>query len=115
MVHSPGCLENMPKPQVSSLKPKKASSSKREKMKNRTSKLRTGFHQAKWDEEVIFELHREGERGILVPEVEEDIKERVGDGITAVPHSMLRTDPPKLPEIGQMRVLKHFLLRFFFN
>jgi len=25
------------------------------------------FHQAKWDEEVIFELSQEGERGILVP------------------------------------------------
>ncbi len=31
------------------------------------SRLRN-FHQAKWDEEVIFELSNKGERGILVPE-----------------------------------------------
>ena len=28
------------------------------------------FHQARWDEAIIFELSREGQRGILVPEVE---------------------------------------------
>ena len=32
---------------------------------DRSSKVRTGFHQAKWDEPVIFELSRAGERGIL--------------------------------------------------
>jgi len=78
-------------------------------MKNRSSKLRTGFHQAKWDEEIIFELHREGERGILVPDVEEEIEAVVGDGVSAIPESMRRIDPPALPEVGQMRVLKHFL------
>ena len=35
---------------------------------DRSSKVRTGFHQAKWDEPVIFELSRAGERGILVPQ-----------------------------------------------
>ena len=33
---------------------------------DRSSKVRTGFHQAKWDEPVIFELSKHGERGILV-------------------------------------------------
>ena len=33
---------------------------------DRSSKVRTGFHQAKWDEPVIFELTKPGERGILV-------------------------------------------------
>ena len=28
------------------------------------------FHQAKWDEPVIFELSNKGERGILFPELE---------------------------------------------
>ena len=32
---------------------------------DRSSKVRTGFHQAKWDEPVIFELSKHGERGIL--------------------------------------------------
>lgn len=30
-------------------------------------KLRRGFHEARWEEPVIFELSNEGERGILVP------------------------------------------------
>ncbi len=67
------------------------------------------FHQAKWDEPVIFELHTPGERGIVVPPVEQEITDRVGDGISAIPEHMRRTEPPALPEVGQMRVLKHFL------
>ena len=67
------------------------------------------FHQAKWDEPVIFELHTPGERGILVPPVEETIAERVGDGLESIPDHLRRRDPAGLPEVGQMRVLKHFL------
>ncbi|MCX6575529.1 MAG: glycine dehydrogenase subunit 2, partial [Candidatus Aminicenantes bacterium] len=72
------------------------------------SRLRN-FHQAKWDEEVIFELSNKGERGILVPEAEPEIQAVVGDGMTSLPPNMVRAAPPALPEIGQMRVLKHFL------
>lgn len=67
------------------------------------------FHQAKWDEPVIFELNTAGERGILVPEAEKEIEECVGDGVSVLPENMRRDKPPALPEIGQMRVLKHFL------
>lgn len=67
------------------------------------------FHQAKWDEPIIFELSREGERGILVPKVEEEILEAVGDGVSKIPKSMLREELPKLPEINQKRVLMHYL------
>jgi len=67
------------------------------------------FHQAKWDEPVIFDLHTPGERGIEVPPVEREIAERVGDGVSGLPEHMRRSEPPALPEIGQMRVLKHFL------
>ncbi len=72
------------------------------------SRLRS-FHQAKWDEEVVFELDSPGERGVLVPGVEPGIEEAAGDGISSVPESMRREAPPALPEISQMRVLKHFL------
>ena len=71
-------------------------------------KLRA-FHQAKWDEEVIFELSEKGQRGILVPPVEKGIEDEVGDGISALPVSLRRQAPPALPEISQMRVLKHYL------
>ncbi|MBW1947627.1 MAG: glycine dehydrogenase subunit 2, partial [Deltaproteobacteria bacterium] len=77
--------------------------------KNSTFKLREKFHQAKWDEPVIFELHNPGERGILVPEVEQEIQDAVGDGISSIPENMRRKSKPALPEVSQMRVLKHFL------
>nr|MDO8097543.1 aminomethyl-transferring glycine dehydrogenase subunit GcvPB [Candidatus Njordarchaeota archaeon] len=67
------------------------------------------FHQAKWDEPVIFELSRRGERGVLVPEIESEIEECVGDGTSILPENMRRKVPPGLPEISQMKVLKHYL------
>jgi len=76
--------------------------------KDKEPKVRN-FHQAKWDEPIIFELDTEGERGILVPEVEKEIEESVGDGVSVLPKNMRREKPPALPEIGQMRVLKHYL------
>lgn len=34
---------------------------------DRSEKVRVGFHQAKWDEPIIYELSTPGERGILSP------------------------------------------------
>ena len=74
----------------------------------RSSKIRD-FHQAKWDEPIIFELSQKGERGILIPETEEEIKEVVGDGQSVLPDNMRREQPPNLPEISQPRVLRHYM------
>ncbi|WP_068777837.1 aminomethyl-transferring glycine dehydrogenase subunit GcvPB [Paenibacillus sp. FJAT-26967] len=74
----------------------------------RNSKVRK-FHQAKWDEPVIFELHRPGERGILVPAAEPEVESEVGDGLSALPAAMRRETAPALPEIGQAKVLRHYL------
>jgi glycine dehydrogenase subunit 2 len=67
------------------------------------------FHQAKWDEPIIFELSSAGERGILVTEIEDEIADAVGDGLSAIPHGLKREKAPALPELGQMQVLKHYL------
>ena len=67
------------------------------------------FHQAKWDEPIIFELSKEGERGIDVPLAEKSIISRVGDGVSKLPAGMSRKKAPKLPEIAQARVLRHYL------
>jgi glycine dehydrogenase subunit 2 len=66
------------------------------------------FHQAKWDEPIIFELSAEGERGILLPKVEDRLIEEVGNVISTIPEKMCRKKPPKLPEISQSRVLRHY-------
>lgn len=70
---------------------------------------RIHFHQAKWDEPIIFELSTKGERGILIGKTDGEIEELVGDGISILPENMIRKEPPALPEISQMRVLKHYL------
>jgi glycine dehydrogenase subunit 2 len=67
------------------------------------------FHQARWDEPIIFELSREGQRGILVPEVEKEMREQVGDVLATLPDSMRRKQSPKLPEVSQPQVLRHYV------
>ncbi|NGP45168.1 glycine dehydrogenase subunit 2 [Bacillaceae bacterium SIJ1] len=67
------------------------------------------FHQAKWDEPIIFELHTPGERGVMVPKAGGEIESQVGDGVSEIPLDMVRRTPPKLPEISQARVLRHYL------
>lgn len=67
------------------------------------------FHQARWDEPIIFELSREGQRGILVPQVEDEAKKAVGDVLATLPENVRRKQPPKLPELSQPQVLRHYL------
>ena len=64
------------------------------------------FQQASWDEPIVFELSKKGERGVLVSEIEPNIAATVS---SELPSGIRREVPPALPEIGQMRVLKHFL------
>ena len=76
---------------------------------NRDLKVRKNFHQAKWDEPIIFELTKKGERGILVPKANSEIVDMVGDGVSKIPNGMFRDEAPKLPEISQARVLRHYI------
>ncbi len=66
------------------------------------------FHQASWDEPVIFELSQPGARGVLVPEVEAGIAEEVGDVAANLPDSLRRKAAPALPELSQIHVVRHY-------
>jgi len=66
------------------------------------------FHQAKWDEPIIFELSREGQRGILVPEFEGGAEAGAEDATALLEH-MRREEPPKLPELSQPEVVQHYM------
>lgn len=72
-------------------------------------KLLRDFHEAKWDEPIIFEMHTSGERGVLVPDASESIKEMIKDELTIIPEGLRRKEPPALPEVGQMRVNRHYM------
>ena len=67
------------------------------------------FHQARWDEPIIFELSQPGQRGVLVPEVESVVQDLVGDVMSTIPTGMRRKQPPALPEIAQPQVQRHYL------
>jgi glycine dehydrogenase subunit 2 len=66
------------------------------------------FHQASWDEPVIFELSQPGQRGVLLPEVEEGIQKEAGDVAASLPEIVRRKSPPALPEMSQIHVLRHY-------
>ena len=70
--------------------------------KNQETLLRK-FHQAKWDEEIIYQMSVPGERGILVPQAEEPVQDQVGNLSELIPDNLLRKVMPNLPEINQMR------------
>jgi glycine dehydrogenase subunit 2 len=67
------------------------------------------FHQARWDEPIVFELDAPGERGVVPPAVEPEVRAEVGDVLAALPATLRRPAPPALPRVGQARVLRHYL------
>lgn len=69
-------------------------------------KMNRNYHQARWDEPFILDLGNPGERGILLDKVEE---EAVSDISRLIPEGYKRAKAPKLPELSQMQVLRHFL------
>ncbi len=68
---------------------------------------RRRFHEARWDEPVIFELSVPGSRGVLPPRPDRELPEADADAL--VPATMRRRRPPALPELPQQAVLRHYL------
>ncbi len=67
------------------------------------------YHQAVWDDPIIFEMGQKGLRGQTVPEVEEEIKAAVGDVLSQIPLKIRRKQPPRLPELSEPEVARHYL------
>jgi len=67
------------------------------------------FHQARWDEPILFELSDPGKIGIHAPKTDPAILEERGNAFDLFSGNLKRKTPLKLPELGQMEVLKHFL------
>jgi glycine dehydrogenase subunit 2 len=66
------------------------------------------YRQASWNEPAIFNLGRNGRRGHVLPEVEEKIRQTVGDVSLLVPENMRRTGKLNLPELSEVEVTRHF-------
>jgi len=66
------------------------------------------FRQARWDEPVIFELGKPGRKGHLIPKLEDEIKQTVEDINSLIPRKMLKENLPKLPELSEVEVVRHY-------
>ena len=73
------------------------------------TRINREFHAASWHEPVIFDLSSKGQRGILVPKTCGKIKEECGDVVGALPEQVLRKKAPKLPEMSQPHVVRHYM------
>jgi len=67
------------------------------------------YHAPVWSEPVIMAMGQKGERGIRVPGVDEEIANRVGQARSLIPDRMRRKEEPRLPELSQPHVLRHYL------
>ena len=67
------------------------------------------FHEARWQEPIIMEMGSPGERGILLPEMDEEIVEQSEEISELLPNTLKREDEPKLPELSQPQLYRHYL------
>ena len=67
------------------------------------------YHSARWDEPLLGEMSTPGQRGIFPPEVEDEVRSAVGDVVSRIPAGMRRQGAPRLPELAQGQVLRHYL------
>ncbi|NWF87789.1 aminomethyl-transferring glycine dehydrogenase subunit GcvPB [Candidatus Bathyarchaeota archaeon] len=66
------------------------------------------FKQASWNQPVIFNMGKNGRRGHILPKVEEDIRNAI-DLDSCIPKHMRRENLPKLPELSEVEVVRHFV------
>jgi len=67
------------------------------------------FRQTSWNEPLIFDLGRNGRRGHILPKAEEGVKRAIGNLNMLIPESMRRRSQPRLPELSEVEVVRHFL------
>jgi glycine dehydrogenase subunit 2 len=75
---------------------------------NTPIKLRR-YHAPIWDEPVVMQMGAPGRRGFLPPDLEPAIAEDVPEARDLIPAGMARRMPPRLPEMSEPEVLRHFL------
>ena len=66
------------------------------------------FHQARWNEQTIFERSSPGKVGHLVPKADPEETKIVGDVLKLIPKKLLREKAPLLPEVSEVEVIRHY-------
>ena len=72
-------------------------------------KTQRNYQQARWDEPILLELGNPGERGILVPQAAAKVARLAGPVNKLLSAGLRRKHAPKLPELSQMQVLRHYM------
>ena len=67
------------------------------------------FQAAVWNEPVVMQLGSPGRRGQVFPAPEREVSNAVGNPSELLPASLLRRDPPSLPEMTEPEVQRHYL------
>lgn len=67
------------------------------------------FRQAKWNEPLLMQMGSEGQRGMLVDDAGREIEANVGDVLAGLPPGICRSEAPKLPQLSQPQVYRHYL------
>ncbi len=68
----------------------------------------TKVRQAKWDEPLLFERSNPGVVGHVFPKAEPDVTKIVGKISDIIPSKMIRKGLPKIPEVSEPGVARHF-------
>lgn len=67
------------------------------------------YHAHVWNEPIIMEMSYPGQRGIMIPLSEENLKNKISNiKGPLLPSNMERKDLPNLPEIAQPQVIRHY-------
>ncbi len=73
------------------------------------------FKQATWYspdgktlQPLIFEQSVSGRIGHVLPDIDKEIEAEVGDVLQFIPESLKRSQPPDLPEVSEVEVVRHF-------
>ena len=65
------------------------------------------FHQAKWNEPIIYEISEPGARAVLVPGPCCDCTS-TEEALATLPAGMVRKEKANLPEIAQLQLVRHY-------
>jgi glycine dehydrogenase subunit 2 len=69
----------------------------------------TGFRQADWDEQLVFERSKPGTIAYSLPSIAEDVRAALPKPLKTVPKGLRRQKLPALPELSEPSVLQHFI------
>ncbi|MFW9944487.1 MAG: aminomethyl-transferring glycine dehydrogenase subunit GcvPB, partial [Candidatus Sifarchaeia archaeon] len=66
------------------------------------------YRQAKWNEPLLFEMSVKDRVSHKLPQVDRDIRKVTGSIESMIPQEMIRAEPPSLPEVSELQIVRHF-------